>query len=70
MSNPSFFTESSLLNVSSAFLNGSESVRTMAIAPVGPPLLKTIHDYLITTLLVAVMFAMGCSITLEEYPLL
>ncbi|XP_015782677.1 ileal sodium/bile acid cotransporter-like isoform X2 [Tetranychus urticae] len=66
MSNPSFFTESSLLNVSSAFLNGSESVRTMAIAPVGPPLLKTIHDYLITTLLVAVMFAMGCSITLEE----
>lgn len=28
-----------------------------------PPALKKIHDYLIVVLLVAVMFAMGCSIT-------
>ena len=32
----------------------------------GPPILKKIHDLLITSLLVSVMFAMGCSITLEE----
>ncbi|KAJ6215712.1 hypothetical protein RDWZM_010212 [Blomia tropicalis] len=31
--------------------------------PASAPLLKKIHDYLIVVLLVAVMFAMGCSIT-------
>ncbi|XP_015782852.1 ileal sodium/bile acid cotransporter [Tetranychus urticae] len=68
MSSPNLFTESSLFNVSSTILSllNDTNVKTMAIAPAGPPLLKKIHDILITTLLVSVMFAMGCSITLEE----
>ncbi|XP_067136063.1 ileal sodium/bile acid cotransporter-like [Centruroides vittatus] len=34
--------------------------------PSEPPLLKTVHDILLVTLLVAVMFAMGCHITVKE----
>lgn len=33
---------------------------------VAPPMLKKVHDILIVVLLVSVMFAMGCSITLEQ----
>lgn len=32
----------------------------------GQPMLKTVHDYLLVVLLVAVMFAMGCHITWEQ----
>lgn len=32
----------------------------------GTPLLKKVHDWLISALLISVMFAMGCSITWEQ----
>lgn len=35
-------------------------------ATAGQPVLKTVHDYLLVVLLVAVMFAMGCHITWEQ----
>lgn len=35
----------------------------------GQPILKTVHDYLLVVLLVAVMFAMGCHITWEQVSL-
>ncbi|XP_053213721.1 ileal sodium/bile acid cotransporter-like isoform X2 [Panonychus citri] len=69
MAKPIAITESPFFNASStliSLINGSEGVKTMAIAMDGPPILKKIHDLLITSLLVSVMFAMGCSITLEE----
>lgn len=34
-----------------------------------PPMLKKIHDWMIVVLLVAVMFAMGCSITWDQVSL-
>ncbi|XP_074597910.1 ileal sodium/bile acid cotransporter-like [Brevipalpus obovatus] len=69
MSRSPLVTESPLLNVTAAIinaLNSSESPDTTVVPVAGPPLLKKIHDILITTLLISVMFAMGCSITLKE----
>lgn len=50
----------------SAITPASPMVATVKPASGAPPLLKKIHDYLIVTLLVSVMFAMGCSITWKQ----
>ena len=57
---------------SSPVLNTSSTDETVQRKPLtreankSSPLLKKIHDYLIVVLLVAVMFAMGCSITWSQ----
>ncbi len=47
-------------------LNGTADGPSQTPIITGQPLLKNIHDVLIVVLLVCVMFAMGCSITLEQ----
>lgn len=57
----SIVTEDSLSNNNSTTEAGVESKKLPTYK--APPVLKKVHDYLIVVLLVAVMFAMGCSIT-------
>ncbi|RWS23990.1 Ileal sodium/bile acid cotransporter-like protein [Leptotrombidium deliense] len=69
MASSSGITEALIVNVSSFVMNTmneTNDVSAKMLTPSSPPLIKKIHDMLITTLLLAVMFAMGCSITFEE----
>ncbi|RWS14428.1 hypothetical protein B4U79_14367 [Dinothrombium tinctorium] len=61
-------SEALLINASFVIkaLNETNDVSAKILTPLSPPLIKKVHDFLITILLLAVMFAMGCSITWEQ----
>lgn len=47
-------------------LNGTVDDGPSTTSLMRQPMLKSIHDILIVVLLICVMFAMGCSITIEQ----